>query len=141
MQTISLPARLDQLNFVHAKLEEIMSGKLEPLLFKTQLLVEELLVNICQYAYDGKSGEAVFRCGEVNFDGKPCVMFSLVDHGKPFDPFSAEVAKPDIDADIDDRQIGGLGIFMVAEVSTHYTYARIDDTNVVTVYLAYETDE
>ena len=135
MNKIRLPASLEQLNFVNEKLKEIMQGELKPLLSKTQLIVEELLANVCNYAYEGKNGSADFICGKVSFDGMPYVMISITDKGIPFEPF-VEADAPDLDADIEERQIGGLGIFFVKEIASHYTYARIEDSNVVTIYIA-----
>lgn len=135
MNKIRLPASLEQLNFVNEKLEEIMQDDLKPLLSKTQLIVEELLANVCNYAYEGKKGSADFVCGKVSFDGNPYVMISIIDKGIPFDPFT-EVIAPNLEASIEDRQIGGLGIFFVKEIATHYTYARIEDSNVVTIFIA-----
>ena len=48
MKKISLPASIEQLNFVNTKLKEIMQGDLAPLLHKIELVVEELLTNVCR---------------------------------------------------------------------------------------------
>lgn len=128
MKTIKLPATISILNEINKILEETLTGDLEHLLLKTQLVVEELLANICNYAYDGKIGEASFACGVVNFDGKDAIMIQLTDQGKPYDPF-ANAKDPHIDASIEERSIGGLGVHIVKEIATHYAYIRIDDSN------------
>ena len=135
MKKISLPASIEQLNFVNTKLKEIMQGDLAPLLHKIELVVEELLTNVCYYAYDGKQGNAEFICGKVSFDSTPYVMIQISDKGKPFDPF-LESKEPDLNLDIENRLIGGLGIHFVKEIASHYAYARIENTNVVTIYFA-----
>lgn len=71
MKKIALPASIEQLNFINAKLKEIMQGELAPLLHKTELVVEEILANVCNYAYDDKQGDAEFICGKITFDSAP----------------------------------------------------------------------
>ena len=95
-----------------------MQGDLAPLLHKTELVVEELLANVCSYAYDGKQGNAEFVCGKVSFDSAPYVMIQISDKGKPFDPF-LESHDPDLNLDLEKRSIGGLGIYFVKEFASH----------------------
>ncbi len=127
MQTVSLPASIDMLEKINSMLEDLLVGALKENLLKTELVVEELLANICSYAYGG-SGYATFSCGIVNFDGRKAIMIQLSDKGRPYDPF-ANAKTPDLKASIDERPIGGLGIHLVKEIATHYMYIRIDDCN------------
>ncbi len=140
VETITLPAQLDAITNVNQMLERMLQGRLAPALFKTQLVVEELLANICSYAYDGQNGEAEFACGVVNFDGSPAIMLQLTDHGKPYDPF-ANAKEPDLDAALEDRQIGGLGLHLVKELCAHYAYIRLNNCNQTQIILALEPDE
>ncbi|MCR5084786.1 MAG: ATP-binding protein [Succinivibrionaceae bacterium] len=137
MRTIKLPASVDQLKFVNQRLDEILAGEDHRLIYNVQLLVEELLVNISRYAYGDQGGTAEFRCGRMTFDGQPCTMLTIIDGGREFDPFTA-ISAPDINASLEDRQEGGLGIYFVSKLASHYTYARIDNQNVVSVYLLHE---
>jgi anti-sigma regulatory factor (Ser/Thr protein kinase) len=134
MKTIELPASIEQLAYINDHLRECMTGKLAPLLMKTQLVVEELLANISSYAYDGSAGVVEFSCGSVTFDGKNFLRISFLDHGKPFDPFSVNL-DPHASDSIDDRPIGGLGIHFVKTLSTHYMYSRFSDTNAVDILI------
>ena len=54
--------------------------------------------------------------------------------GSSFDPF-VDAAMPDVNQDITERNAGGLGLYLIKQVATHYTYARIDDYNQVQIYL------
>jgi serine/threonine-protein kinase RsbW len=56
------------------------------------------------------------------------------DDGQPFDP----LARPDppLDADIADRDVGGLGILIVRRLASHAGYSFVDGCNVLTVHLA-----
>lgn len=135
METIRLPASIEELTTINARIEKILSDKPE-LIFKTQLVVEELLTNITKYAYteDTQDKYLKFVCGYVFFDCKKAVLLQLVYGGDVFDPF-IEVKSPDLNVPIEERDIGGLGLHLIREVADHYTYARIDDHNQVQIYL------
>ena len=132
--TVSLPADLSELEQINQRLEQLLTGDMQPLLLKTELIVEELLANICSYAYVGKSGQAYFACGVVNFDGKRAILIQLSDHGHAFDPF-ANARDPDLNLALEDRPIGGLGLHLVREIASHYAYIRIDDCNQTQIIL------
>lgn len=134
MQTVSLPADLNALNEINALLSHMLSGPYEEILFKTQLVVEELLANICSYAYEGRAGTAEFACGVVNFDGQEAVMIQLTDSGRPYDPF-AHAVEPDLQAPLEDRPIGGLGVHLVKEIASHYAYMRVNGCNQTQIVL------
>lgn len=135
METIRLPASIEELTTINARIEDILKDKPE-LIFKTQLVVEEILTNITKYAYANTNEEKYLRfvCGYVFFDCKKTVLLQLVYGGDVFDPF-VEVKSPDINVPIEDRDIGGLGLHLIREIADHYTYARIDDANQVQIYL------
>ena len=133
METIQLPATIDQLATVNKLLEKILTDKLTALLPKTQLIVEELLANICSYAYNGNGGSATFACGQVDFDGKPAIMIQLTDQGTPYDPFLES-------ASVEDRLIGGLGLYLVKELASHYSYFRIDNANQTQIIINVENN-
>ncbi len=134
MISITLPAKIEQLETINSKLQGYLTGELEPLLMKTQLVVEELLANICSYAYDGKSGSAEFSCGIVTFDGEPYLRISFIDKGNPFNPF-AETKDPHVDDPVELRPVGGLGIHFVKSMSNHYIYTRMKDSNIVDIFI------
>ena len=124
-------ARLDRLNevmaFVDAHLEEADCP------MKTQLqidvAVEEIYVNIASYAYAPETGPAVIRL-EMAEDAS-AVTISFIDRGVPFDP----LAKPDPDVTLSaqEREIGGLGIFMVKKSMDDMRYAYEDGQNILTI--------
>ena len=58
----------------------------------------------------------------------------FIDDGTAFDP-TTEIVEPDVTAAVEDRGIGGLGIFMVKKMSKSVSYARQDDKNVLTVVM------
>ena len=85
--------------------------------------LEEMFVNIAHYAYPEGPGKATIG---VSFDGDD-VIISLKDNGIYFDPLDKE--DPDVTARAEDREIGGLGIFMVKNSMDHCTYERRGNEN------------
>ena len=59
--------------------------------------------------------------------------FVIEDEGIPFDPTKAE--NPDITLDAEERPIGGLGIFLVQELMSRITYERMDNKNILSLYV------
>ncbi|MFH1981474.1 MAG: ATP-binding protein [Pseudomonadota bacterium] len=93
-----------------------------------ELVVEEVLVNIINYAYPGGDGDVTVHC---DTDDAGQVVMTFIDSGAAFDPLS--LPAPDIGADIDSRTVGGLGVFFVRELSEDVTYARRGETNQLTI--------
>ncbi len=93
-----------------------------------ELILEELLVNVISYAYDEPGTGTIHVSASVQ--GK-AVTLEVRDRGCAFDPLGREA--PDLDADIEDRPIGGLGIYLVRELATSVTYERVGDENVLRV--------
>ena len=86
------------------------------------LALEEAVSNVIMYAYPkGSDGlvdiEAIIRKGELEF--------IISDNGTPFDPTAAPEA--DVSLDVEDRPIGGLGIFLVKNIMDMVKYSRSDD--------------
>ena len=91
--------------------------------------VEELFVNVADYAYDGKTGVVTVQ---VTMHEEPLsVEITFIDGGKPYDP----LAKPDPDVTFaaKDRKKGGLGIFMVKNSMDGMKYEYKDGKNVLTL--------
>ena len=91
------------------------------------IAVEELFVNIAHYAYKPETGPATVRV-EVEKD-HTAIVITFMDHGKPYDPLAKE--DPDITLSADDRQIGGLGIFMVKKSMDSIEYEYKDGMNIL----------
>ena len=91
------------------------------------IALEELFVNIAHYAYPDSQGEAEIRVGFAD----KYVEITLVDSGIPYDP----LAKPDPDVTLsaEERQIGGLGIFMSKKLMDSVEYEYTDSKNILTV--------
>ena len=91
--------------------------------------VEEIFVNIAHYAYGGKSGEAVINL-DIEQDPK-CCRVTFQDRGIPYNPLAK--ADPDITLSAEEREIGGLGIYMVKQSMDHVEYRYEDGCNILTI--------
>ena len=90
-----------------------------------ELVIEELFVNICNHAYPEPPPGTVSVSYSIPSPGE--LKVEVADHGVAFDPLQA--ADADISLDLDDRPIGGLGIFLVKKLATSLAYSREDGWN------------
>ena len=93
------------------------------------LAVEEIFVNIANYAYDPETGPATVRV-DVTPDGT-VVTITFVDNGVPYDPLAK--ADPDITLSAEQRDIGGLGIFLVKKNMDDVSYEYVNGSNILTL--------
>jgi anti-sigma regulatory factor (Ser/Thr protein kinase) len=93
-----------------------------------ELVVEEVLVNISNYAYPGKDGEVKVVC---RMDQPGCLIIEILDSGFPFNPLDQE--DPDVTADIGERKIGGLGVFLMKTLMDEVYYQRLEKKNILTL--------
>ena len=92
------------------------------------LVMEEMVSNVIFYAYpEGEEAEIELL---AKSDGKE-LTFVLSDQGKEFDPTAKEDADPDINPA--DREIGGMGIFIVKNIMNKVTYQRLEGKNLLTM--------
>lgn len=129
MDSLRLPAHTDHLEqfrqFVDSRAEA--AGISPGMISKVELALEEALVNVMHYAYGGGEGDVEVDCAMEECQGHPAFVIRILDSGPAFDPLKKEA--PDLQADIDHRPIGGLGIFLVHEMTDHLAYTRKNDTN------------
>jgi sigma-B regulation protein RsbU (phosphoserine phosphatase) len=96
-----------------------------------ELIVEELLSNIVRAAgTEAQSIQLTLNCALTAQD----IVLTFRDNGAEFDPLTTE--SPDLDADIADRSIGGLGIHIVRQLADDCVYARVDAWNSFAARLA-----
>ena len=131
MEQLIIPAtteRLDEvLTFVDSVLDENqcdMAAKLQ-----IDIAVEELFVNIAHYAYHPEEGPAEIKCTADKETGSVTIEFR--DRGVPYNPLEKD--DPDITLSADERDIGGLGIFMVKSSMDNVTYRHEDGMNILTI--------
>lgn len=100
---------------------------LAPQLHRIALAVEEVFVNIAHYAYAADTGQVTVRCTV----GAEAITLEFEDRGRPFDPLATR--DPDITLPAAERQIGGLGIFLVKKVMDNVNYRYEDGRNILTL--------
>ncbi len=102
-----------------------------PEMIQTLILVavEEIYVNIAHYAYGGQAGEALVHIDITENPEKCRVVFK--DKGLPYNPL--EKKDPDITLSAEERQIGGLGIYIVKQSMDKVEYEHKDGYNIMTI--------
>jgi len=126
MKELSIEARLKNLDTVQSFVAEELglSGCSLKQQMQISVAVEEIFVNIVSYAYKPAFGGATIR---VWADQDVCIEFE--DSGKPYNPL--ETKTPDITKGAIEREIGGLGVFMVKSVMDTLEYKYVDGKNVL----------
>ena len=91
--------------------------------------IDEIFGNIAYYAYGNSCGNATIQI-EME-DNPPKITLIFIDQGTPYNPL--ENKDPDITLDIEDREIGGLGIFLVKKTMDELSYEYVDGQNILTM--------
>ena len=119
----------DSLSCAIAFVEEELENAGCPLktIMQITVCVEEMFVNVAHYAYESSTGDVTLSVSDT--DGT--VSITLEDSGIPFDPLAK--ADPDISLSAEERDIGGLGIFMVKKTMDDVSYKRENEKNIFTM--------
>ena len=131
MTSKTFPAKIDALADVLAFVEETLESVDCPMKTQTAVCVaiEEVFVNIAHYAYPEGDGDMTLQIG---FDTETrLVTFRMADQGIPFDPL--EKPDPDITLAADQREIGGLGIFIAKKTMDSLRYTYENGENILTM--------
>lgn len=131
MRTVQFPAKFEFLDEIREFVGQIAreNGFGDKDVYNIQLATDEAASNVIEHAYVGRTdGVLDLSCG-MNKQG---LVITLVDHGVPFDP--SEVPLPDLQADLSDRKIGGLGIFLMRKLMDEVHYqSNADKSNALTM--------
>ncbi|MFH1081481.1 MAG: ATP-binding protein [Pseudomonadota bacterium] len=127
---IILPARMDSL---HVFLEQATAcakkqGFSPDRIKDIELAMEELLVNIISYAYP--EGDGLIEMTRLP-DARGRLVFEIADSGVPFNMIA--YGDPDTTSEIEERRIGGLGIFFVKQLMDEVHYRRENHRNILTI--------
>jgi anti-sigma regulatory factor (Ser/Thr protein kinase) len=131
MKTVQFAAKFEYLDeireFVGAIAREGGFGDKD--VYNIQLATDEAASNIIEHAYEKiTDGVLELSCGVRD----NLITIVLVDHGESFDP--SEIPLPDLKADLSERKIGGLGIFLMRKLMDEVHYeANRDKSNVLTM--------
>ena len=119
-QIVDAAARIDAFCARHGLAEEIA--------FEVNLAVDELVTNTISYGYDDDGEHRIELVLRLEAGA---LVIEIADDGRAFDPLQAHA--PDIGASLQDRAIGGLGIYLVRKTMDGVTHRRQDGRNVVTL--------
>jgi len=131
MKELTIPATIENIdrvtNFVNEQLEEIDCPPKAQM--QIDIAIDELFGNIAHYAYNPKTGPATVR---VEVTSAPIsVVITFIDHGIPYDPLKKNDTH--ITLTSEEREIGGLGIFMVKKTMDEITYEYRDGQNILRI--------
>ena len=128
MPKLELDATQENLAVVNDFIEEQLEGYSMKDSMQVSLVVEEIYINIANYAYGDSVGKAVTTCGVDRDTDTLTLVFE--DHGIQFDPLAK--ADPDITASAEEREIGGLGIFLTKKIMDTVSYEYDNGVNRLT---------
>ena len=129
MEQITVPALIGYLNeiFVFVESAARIAGMDDKQQNSLKIAVEEIFVNIASYAYSSGEGDVTVR---FSYDQEKLV-FEFEDSGLPYDPLAK--SDPDISLSVDEREIGGLGVFMVKKLMDNLEYRYEEGKNILTI--------
>ena len=99
--------------------------------FHLQLCLEEMVLNVINYGFDDDAEHEIHVDFEFHMDPR-VVTVDILDDGRKFDPLS-EVPKPDTDAKLEDRTVGGLGVHFVRTFMDEASYQHEEGKNRLTL--------
>ena len=131
MKELTIAATVENIetvtNFVNEQLEALdcpMKAQMQ-----IDIAIDELFGNIAHYAYNPEIGKATVRVEVV--EDPLSVVITFIDNGVPYDPLAK--ADPDTTLSAEERDIGGLGIYMVKKSMDEITYEYKDGQNILSI--------
>lgn len=131
MKALMIDATVENITQVTAFVDEQLEELNCPMKAQMQIdvAIDELFGNIARYAYHPDVGTATVR---VEVTQEPlAVIITFIDNGVPYDPLAKE--DPDITLSAEEREIGGLGIYMVKKSMDEVAYEYKDGQNILTI--------
>ena len=127
----TFPAKTEALSDVLGFVDRMLELYGCPMKIQTAICVaiEEVFVNVAHYAYGDGEGDMTLGIG-IDEESRE-ITFRMTDKGIPFDPLKKP--DPDITLSAEDREIGGLGIFITKKTMDQVTYAYENDENILTM--------
>ena len=120
-------AEINKLALFIEELDETLNLTPEQV-FNLNLVLEEAVSNVIFYAYSKEEHQEIVLTAKIS---DKSLIFVLTDSGKEFDPTQAPDA--DVTLSAEEREIGGLGIFLIRQIMNKVEYQRIEGKNVLTL--------
>jgi serine/threonine-protein kinase RsbW len=99
----------------------------EGTVFDLKLAVDEACTNIIQHGYKGMDPGSIILSFRIESDR---ILVQITDFGHVFEP--AEAPKPDVEAALEDRPLGGLGLYLIYQTMDNIDYQSSEDGNILT---------
>jgi len=131
MKELTIAATVENIETVTEFVNEQLEALDCPIKAQMQIdiAIDELFGNIAHYAYNPGTGDATVRVEVVR---EPLsVVITFIDRGVPYDPLSN--ADPDTGLSLEERGVGGLGIYIVKKSMDEITYSYQDGKNILTI--------
>lgn len=131
MKELNIEAILENIPVVTDFVDEQLERLACPMKAQMQIdiAIDELFSNIARYAYNPETGPATVRV-EVS-ENPLAVLITFIDKGIPYDPL--QQADPNTKLSAEERELGGLGIYMVKKTMDEVTYEYKDGQNILTI--------
>lgn len=128
---LRLPTKLDQLERIYEAVDELGESEEWPpgMVYQVKLVLEELGVNIVTHGHDNDPDHEFEIVLDTDTDA---LTIELSDEGRAFNPL-IDSPEPDTDSGLDDRPVGGLGIYLVRTMMDELSYRREDKRNILTI--------
>ena len=132
--SLKVETQRDELNHIIAAVEDMADRENWPpeLVFRVQLAIEEVVLNVMDYGYDADSGEGPHELEVIITSEADSLTIEVVDSGRPFDPLH-DASIPDLEASVEERKVGGLGIHLVRTMMDQVNYRREQGRNHLTL--------
>ena len=131
MKELTITATVESIetvtDFVNEQLEALdcpMKAQIQ-----IDIAIDELFSNIAHYAYNPETGNATVQVEVV--ENPLAVIITFIDNGVPYDPLKSD--DPDTTLSAEERDIGGLGVFMVKKTMDEITYEYKDGHNILSI--------
>lgn len=123
---ITLRNDLSEIEGLIDRVQEFLSAHAVPegVATKVAMILEELFTNSVSYGFRDDDDHDVRITLKID-SGSMSIGYE--DDGVPYDPFARD--DPDLDAPVEDRKVGGLGIYLTKVIMDHVSYARVGDRN------------
>ncbi len=127
---LKVETRHDELDRVSAAIEDFALEADWPLdlAFKVNLALEEVVINVMNYGHD----DGLHEIDIILTTEEDSLTIEIVDDGRPFDPLH-DAPIPDVNAELEERNIGGLGIHLVRKMMDDVQYRREEGKNRLTL--------
>ena len=131
MKELTVEAKIENIEAVTEFLNEQLEALACPIKAQMQIdiAIDELFGNIAHYAYNPEIGKATVRVEVI--EDPLAVTITFIDNGVPYDPLAK--ADPDTTLSAEEREIGGLGIYMVKKSMDDITYEYKDGQNILAI--------